>query len=191
MPTLSPATSISARMSRPSKVADRAPVAPVAPIAPERSFAGTPTGCAPRIVGIDEVALEMRRQHAARPSRLAPLRERARRSSQHLAQRIRSARDGRRAKRGHAELRQTRRNRGNHIAAIERVEALEPMHVHVDETGQHDVTAQIDPRRVLAPVAPASHPLAPIAAIRSPSMTSVPSDWTPPAGRDRRRTGRS
>ena len=45
------------------------------------------------------------------------------------------------------------RNRGNRIAAIERVEALEPMNVHVDETRHHDVPAQID---TSAPVAAAS-----------------------------------
>ena len=33
---------------------------------------------------------------------------------------------------------------GNDIAAVECVEPLEPMHVHVDKTRQHDVPAEID-----------------------------------------------
>ena len=71
--------------------------------------------------------------------------ERAKRRNalQHLAQRIRSTRDRRRTKRRDAELRQSRRNRGNRIPAVKRVDALEPVDMDVDEPGKHDVAAQI------------------------------------------------
>ena len=71
------------------------------------------------------------------------MRSKRRNALQHFAQRIRSARYRRWTEGGDAELRQAPGNRGNHIPAVKRVEALQPMNVNVDETGKHDMAAQI------------------------------------------------
>jgi hypothetical protein len=62
---------------------------------------------------------------------------------QYLAQRMRSARHRRWTKRGDAKLRKPLRNRSNRIPTVERVEAIEPMNMDVDETRKHDMPPQI------------------------------------------------
>ena len=145
-------------------VAPSAPIAPVAPIAPS-GLRRQPTGCAPRYSGLMKLLSRWAGSTRAPASRLTPLEA----AATLLASTSRSASGahatvvGQNA--GDAELRQSLRNRGNRVAAVERVDALEPMNVDVDETGKHDMPAQIDPHLV-APVAPIA-PLHPLGSRRS------------------------
>ena len=65
----------------------------------------------------------------------------SRNALQNLTQRIRRTGDGGWAERRHAVLCQTLSERGDRVAAVQRVDALDPVHVNVDETRQHDVAA--------------------------------------------------
>ena len=88
---------------------------------------------------VDEIAFEMRRQHARGPWRRrfagAP------HLIEHAAQRLGSAGDGRRTERRHAVLRKSfgnRRDRTSRCGGIQRVDSLDAVNVDVDEAG-HDV----------------------------------------------------
>ena len=59
------------------------------------------------------------------------------------AKRVRFARDGGRAEGGHAVARHPTRDRRDRVASVERIEALDAVHVHVDEPGQQHGAVQI------------------------------------------------
>ena len=104
-------------------------------------------GLRPAECRIDEIALEMRRQHLRARFRAGRQRVRSRAKGrhalQHLTQGIGRARDRRRTERGDAEFWKTRRNRADHVAAIERVEAFEAVNMDVHESGDQDMATQI------------------------------------------------
>jgi hypothetical protein len=94
---------------------------------------------------VDEVAFQMRRQHArasrrARGSRPCYLRKDA-------AQLARCAGHGRRTKRRHAISWQSRRNSGHRFTWIERVMPIDAVNVHVDEARDDVAFAGVDDRR--------------------------------------------
>ena len=101
------------------------------------------SGCAPLKIGIDEIALEMRRQHAGGRRRA---RARAPRGSPASMRRsvVGPAGDRRRAERGDPVPRQPRRHRPDRITVgVERVDPFDAVHVDVDEAGDDVVAVEV------------------------------------------------
>ena len=82
----------------------------------------------------------------------------SRNALQNLTQRIRRTGDRGWAKRRHAILRQPLSERRDRVAAVQRVDALDPVHVNVDETRHDDVAAQICSMLAGHAVAPVTRP---------------------------------
>ena len=96
------------------------------------------------VVRVDEVALEMRRQHARRALlRLAACPPHL---IEHAAQRRWSARDRCRTEGGDTVARQSRGDRADRLARVERVEAVDAVDVDVDEAGHDVVTVEREHR---------------------------------------------
>src|SRR5580704_4555403 len=94
------------------------------------------------ICRIDEIALEMRGQHArAVRRRYAP---KLRDLIEHRAQSLRRTRDRRRTERRHAPTRQIDSHRADRASAIERVAPIHAMDVDVDEAWDDGVAGEID-----------------------------------------------
>jgi hypothetical protein len=96
------------------------------------------------VLSVDEIALEMRRQHASRPRRRRLTR--TPHLIEHMPQRVRRTRNRRRTERGDAITRQSSRDRGDRVASVEGIHAVDAVHVHVDETGDDVVPVKGEQR---------------------------------------------
>ena len=104
----------------------------------------TPHRLRATVLRIDEIAFEMGGQHTGCWCGAAAKRGDA---LENLTQSIRRTGDRGWTKRGHPMLRQTLGERGDCVTAVQRVDAVDPVHVHVDEPRHHDVAPQIDRTR--------------------------------------------
>ena len=95
----------------------------------------------PLELAADEVALEVRGKHAGGAGRARLARRPD--AAEHLAQRRGRAGDGRRAECRHAEWRQPRRDPRDGVGAVQRVGALDAVHVDVDEARDDEVALEI------------------------------------------------
>ena len=91
--------------------------------------------------GVDEIALEVRRQNASARHCGCPCLANRRK---HPAQRVWIAGDGGRTERGHAVARQRTRDSIDGVVASERIETVDAVHVHVDEARHHGPSGEID-----------------------------------------------
>jgi hypothetical protein len=94
------------------------------------------------VVGVDEIALEMRRQHAR--ARRRPLRPRARHLIEERSQLARRARDRRRTEGGDPVSRQALGHPRDRVLVVEGVHALDAVDVHVDEAGHDERVGDVD-----------------------------------------------
>ena len=93
------------------------------------------------VLRVDEIALEVRRQHAraaGRPGVVPPDR------AEHRPERLRRAGHRRRAERRHAVARQPRRDARDRVVTVERVGPFDAVDVDVDEAGHDRVLVQIE-----------------------------------------------
>src|SRR5580765_8728105 len=94
----------------------------------------------------DEVAFEMGRQHAGRPRR--PGFSRKAYVAQHPSEFVRRARRGGWTEGGDAVPRQAGRHPRHWVALVERVEPIDAVDVHVNETWDDVVTVEGEERRL-------------------------------------------
>src|SRR5687767_7774036 len=96
-------------------------------------------------VGVDEIALQVRRQHAS------GIRARRAGGGAHLFQKelqiVRAARHGGGTKGGDAVTRQLNGDPRDYASAVERVMTGDAVHVHVDEPGNDVAVGDVDDRR--------------------------------------------